>query len=100
MIAEKQLFDPARALEERTAAVDTLVLGAWEKHFAPTAAAAALLAVGGYGRRQLFPYSDVDVLLLFADEKTAVAFEQYLKSGSGKAFLKRHLLPKHVTQIS
>ena len=36
----------------------------------------------------------------FADEKIAVAFEQYLKSGSGKAFLKRHLLPKHVTQIS
>ena len=36
----------------------------------------------------------------FADEKTAVGFEQYLKSGSGKAFLKRHLLPKHVTQIS
>jgi len=29
----------------------------------------------------------------FADEKTAVAFEKYLKSGSGKAFLKRHLLP-------
>jgi len=32
----------------------------------------------------------------FADEKTAGAFEQYLKSGSGKAFLKRHLLPQLV----
>ena len=31
----------------------------------------------------------------FADEKTAIAFEQDLKSGSGKAFLKRRLLPKH-----
>jgi len=31
----------------------------------------------------------------FAGEKTAIAFEQYLKSGSGKTFLKRHLLPKH-----
>ena len=28
----------------------------------------------------------------FVDENTAIAFEQYLKSGSGKAFLKRHLL--------
>ena len=30
----------------------------------------------------------------FADEKMAVAFEKYLKSGSGRAFLKRHFLPK------
>lgn len=30
----------------------------------------------------------------FAEKDTAVAFERYLKSGSGKAFLKRHLLPK------
>jgi putative endonuclease len=29
----------------------------------------------------------------FAQREIAVAFEQYLKSGSGKAFLKRHLLP-------
>lgn len=78
MIAEKQLFDPARALEERTTAVDTLVLVAWEKHFAPTSATAALLAVGGYGRKQLFPYSDVDLLLLFADDKTATRLKDYI----------------------
>ena len=30
----------------------------------------------------------------FSDDKTASAFERYLKSGSGKAFLKRHLLPR------
>jgi hypothetical protein len=29
--------------------------------------------------------------LSFADEKRAVAFERYLKSGSGCAFAKRHL---------
>jgi putative endonuclease len=28
----------------------------------------------------------------FADERTAVAFEHHLKSGSGKAFAKRHFL--------
>ena len=31
----------------------------------------------------------------FADEQTARAFEKYLKSGSGKTFLKRHSLRKH-----
>jgi len=28
----------------------------------------------------------------FANERKAIAFEKYLKSGSGKTFLKRHLL--------
>jgi predicted GIY-YIG superfamily endonuclease len=33
----------------------------------------------------------IDVLLEFADERRALAFERYLKSGSGCAFAKRHL---------
>ena len=74
MIAEKQLFDPESALEERTAEVDARVLGAWDQHLAPAIGdSAALLAVGGYGRRQLFPYSDVDLLLLVAGERSASA---------------------------
>ena len=32
-----------------------------------------------------------DVVIEFSDEKRAVAFERYLKSGSGVAFSKRHL---------
>jgi predicted GIY-YIG superfamily endonuclease len=33
----------------------------------------------------------VDLLIEFADERRAVAFERYLKSGSGVAFAQRHL---------
>jgi hypothetical protein len=33
----------------------------------------------------------VDGVIEFADERRAVAFERYLKSGSGVAFARRHL---------
>jgi predicted GIY-YIG superfamily endonuclease len=33
----------------------------------------------------------IDVVIEFADEQRAVAFERYLKSGSGVAFSRRHL---------
>jgi putative endonuclease len=39
------------------------------------------------------PWSVV-VSLEFADEQTAARFERYLKSGSGRAFAKRHFGPK------
>jgi len=32
----------------------------------------------------------VDVVVQFTDERRAIAFERYLKSGSGGAFAKRH----------
>jgi predicted GIY-YIG superfamily endonuclease len=32
----------------------------------------------------------VDVVVEFAEEQRAVAFERYLKSGSGSAFARRH----------
>lgn len=33
---------------------------------------------------------ELDVLVQFTDERRALAFERYLKSGSGCAFAKRH----------
>jgi putative endonuclease len=36
------------------------------------------------------PWS-IDVVIEFADERRAIDFERYLKSGSGVAFAQRHL---------
>jgi [protein-PII] uridylyltransferase len=38
----------------------------WQRADFP--ATACLVAVGGFGRQELFPHSDVDVLLLLADD--------------------------------
>ena len=34
----------------------------------------------------------VNVSIEFGDERVAIAFERYLKSGSGRAFAKRHFV--------
>ncbi|SNS76796.1 UTP--GlnB (protein PII) uridylyltransferase, GlnD [Noviherbaspirillum humi] len=53
---------PEKLLSGLCHAVDGILLQASEQIGLP--AEAALVAVGGYGRGELFPYSDVDVLIL------------------------------------
>jgi [protein-PII] uridylyltransferase len=80
-----QEWDPGAVLSGRTADVDRIVQAAFDQYLTPVyPAGLAVLAVGGYGRRELFPNSDVDVLLLTEkaphNEVTRDALSSFLRS--------------------
>jgi len=56
------------ALHKLAALADDLLRNLWQR--AGLAEPFALVAVGGFGRRELFPHSDVDVLLLLPDDQS------------------------------
>ncbi len=58
--------NPQRLLKALATIVDATLTKLW--HAANMPKQAALVAVGGYGRGKLFPNSDVDVLVLLADQ--------------------------------
>src|SRR5580693_3585594 len=71
--------DPAPVLAGLTALIDQRVLEAYQESLAPAFPdSLAILAVGGYGRCELFPYSDVDILILLERESQAAGLKDPL----------------------
>jgi len=70
----QQRFKAGRAATElvhaRSNVVDTILIHAWQQYFSKDASDITLLAVGGYGRGELHPASDVDVQILLENNDT------------------------------
>src|SRR5262245_2998158 len=69
--------DTARLLRDHAALVDRVIREVWLECEMPESLCA--VAVGGYGRGQLYPHSDVDVLVLLPSFATppAAAIERF-----------------------
>lgn len=85
--SERLCFERTRdgrvVARQRAAHVDKQLKALWEHFFAPNESTPiALLATGGYGRRELFPYSDIDVLLLCENDKIATSYHAHLRGFS------------------
>ncbi len=66
----------------RTKLVDSVVGKAWSEIISPDPEGPkdfALIALGGYGRKWLFPYSDIDLLFLHAGDKTEAKIKEPIR---------------------
>ena len=65
--------DGKAALLGRTALIESIIERLWKEHVSPDSngpADFAVVALGGFGRRWLFPFSDIDVLFVHTGNGT------------------------------
>ena len=69
------------AVAKRTELVEKILLRLWHELIVPQEAKNfALVALGGFGRRSLFPHSDVDILFLHADRNSEDALRDPVRA--------------------
>jgi [protein-PII] uridylyltransferase len=71
----RQKFNPHKSvsnlLKEKSDFVDDILSCCWRHFLGEHAKQLSLIAVGGYGRRELFPYSDIDIVVLLNSDDTS-----------------------------
>jgi len=71
--------DASPVLSRLTQLIDGMALQAYETSLAPAfPGGLAMLAVGGFGRRELFPYSDVDIMIVVQRESQTTVLKDAL----------------------
>ena len=69
------------AIKGRTRLIDKLANDLWDQYVSPSVSSGfALLALGGFGRRDLFPHSDVDLLFLAENEALAARVKDAVRN--------------------
>ncbi|GAW86526.1 [protein-PII] uridylyltransferase [Bathymodiolus platifrons methanotrophic gill symbiont] len=67
----KDTFSPKKPIQDfllaKSQFIDKLLNLLWHRYITHNTELFALIAVGGYGRQEMFPHSDIDILVLFDD---------------------------------
>lgn len=79
----QQKFDPhqpvGNLLKEKSDFIDEILVASWRYFLSGQADKICLVAVGGYGRREQFPHSDIDFVILL-DGNNISAYQEVLTS--------------------
>jgi [protein-PII] uridylyltransferase len=71
--------DGSKAIRSRAAQVDHIVVDLTHAILGPDITRVCLVAIGGYGRRALFPFSDIDLLFLCEDPATLMRYRDPMR---------------------